>query len=55
MWIVLAVVGCILAVGLALVFAWKVLVTVHDRREFASFENEVKSRREMVIADTYPI
>jgi len=48
LWIVLAVTGCIVAVGLVLLCSWKVFVTVHDRREYASFENEVKARREMV-------
>ena len=50
MWIVLAVTGCIVAVGLILLCSWKIFVTVHDRREYASFENEVKARRdEMVV------
>jgi len=47
-WIVVAVIGCIVAVGLILLCSWKVFVTVHDQREYASFENEVKARREMV-------
>ncbi|XP_042227152.1 integrin beta-PS-like isoform X2 [Homarus americanus] len=38
--IVLGVIGAIVAVGLALLFMWKVLTTIHDRREFARFEKE---------------
>jgi len=48
MWIVLAVTGCIVALGLIILCSWKIFITVHDRREYASFENEVKARREMV-------
>nr|ACY82398.1 integrin [Penaeus vannamei] len=38
--IVLGVIGAIVAVGLALLIMWKVLTTIHDRREFARFEKE---------------
>ncbi|KAK8725734.1 hypothetical protein OTU49_010446 [Cherax quadricarinatus] len=38
--IVLGVIGAIVAVGLALLFMWKVLTTIHDKREFARFEKE---------------
>lgn len=38
--IVLGVIGAIVAVGLALLFMWKVLTTIHDRREYARFEKE---------------
>ncbi|XP_076460405.1 integrin beta-1-like [Babylonia areolata] len=38
--IVLGVVGGILAVGIALLFIWKLLTFIHDRREFAKFEKE---------------
>ncbi|KAK4304644.1 hypothetical protein Pmani_023412 [Petrolisthes manimaculis] len=38
--IVLGVIGAIVAVGLALLLMWKVLTTIHDRREFARFEKE---------------
>ena len=38
--IVLGVIGAIVAVGLALLLMWKVLTTIHDRREYAQFEKE---------------
>ncbi|KAK7108922.1 integrin beta-PS-like isoform X2 [Littorina saxatilis] len=38
--IVGGVVGGIVAVGLALLLIWKLLTFIHDRREFAKFENE---------------
>ncbi|XP_050418203.1 integrin beta-1 isoform X1 [Patella vulgata] len=38
--IVGGVVGGIVAVGLALLLIWKLLTIIHDRREFAKFENE---------------
>jgi len=40
--IVLGVIGAIVAIGLALILMWKVFTTIHDRREFAKFENERK-------------
>lgn len=49
MTILLAVVGSILLVGLALLAIWKLLVTIHDRREFAKFQSErSRARYEMV-------
>lgn len=33
-------IGAIVAVGLALLLMWKVLTTIHDKREFARFEKE---------------
>ena len=33
-------IGAIVAVGLALLLMWKVLTTIHDRREYAQFEKE---------------
>jgi len=38
--IVLGVIGAIVAVGLALLLMWKILTTIHDRREYAQFEKE---------------
>ena len=38
--IVLAIILAILFIGLALLLIWKLLVTIHDRREFAKFEKE---------------
>lgn len=46
--IVLGVIGGIVAVGLALLLIWKLLTTIHDRREFAKFEKE----RQMAKWDT---
>jgi hypothetical protein len=38
--IILGLIGCIVCVGLVTIFMWKALTTIHDRREFARFENE---------------
>ncbi|XP_035688245.1 integrin beta-1-like [Branchiostoma floridae] len=38
--IILGVIGGILGIGLALLLIWKLLMTIHDRREFAKFEKE---------------
>lgn len=38
--IILGVIGGIVAVGLCLLIIWKLLTTIHDRREFAKFEKE---------------
>ncbi|CAM4704850.1 integrin beta-3 [Caretta caretta] len=38
--VLLVVAGAILLIGLAALFIWKLLITVHDRREFARFEEE---------------
>lgn len=38
--VLLAVVGSILLVGLVLLAVWKLLVTIHDRREFSRFQSE---------------
>ncbi|KAJ8954366.1 hypothetical protein NQ318_011039 [Aromia moschata] len=40
---ILAVIGTILLAGLILLIVWKVCTTVHDRREYAKFENERKA------------
>lgn len=40
LFIVLAVIGGIVAIGLCLLLIWKLLTTIHDRREFAKFEKE---------------
>jgi hypothetical protein len=37
---VLGVIGAIVLIGLALLLLWKLLTTIHDRREFAKFEKE---------------
>lgn len=46
--IILGVIGGIVAIGLALLLIWKLLTTIHDRREFAKFEKE----RQMAKWDT---
>lgn len=38
--VLLAVAGAILLLGLAALLIWKLLVTIHDRGEFAKFEEE---------------
>lgn len=38
--IVLAVIAAIVLIGLAILLLWKLLTTIHDRREFARFEKE---------------
>lgn len=55
--IVLGVIGAILLIGLILLLIWKLLVTIHDRREFARFEKErEKARWDMVrMRDIYYI
>ena len=47
--VLLAVVGSILMVGIILLAAWKLAITVHDRRAFAHFQNaRCRARYEMV-------
>lgn len=41
--VALSVAGAILLLGLAAILVWKLLISVHDRHEFAKFEEE-KSR-----------
>lgn len=44
-----AVVGSILLVGVLLLAAWKLVITIHDRREFARFQSaRSRARYEMV-------
>lgn len=38
--VILGVIAVIVLVGLAILFVWKLLTTIHDRREFAKFEKE---------------
>lgn len=40
MGIVLFVIAAIVLIGLAMLLLWKLLTTIHDRREFARFEKE---------------
>lgn len=42
MGIVLGVIGAIVCVGLVMIMLWKIFTTIHDRREFAKFEDERK-------------
>uniref|UniRef100_A0A8D3AL42 Integrin beta n=1 Tax=Scophthalmus maximus TaxID=52904 RepID=A0A8D3AL42_SCOMX len=49
MTVLLAVVGSILLVGMVLLAVWKLVITVHDRREFARFQSaRSRARYEMV-------
>lgn len=49
MTVLLAVVGSILLVGIVLLAIWKLVITVHDRREFARFQSaRSRARYEMV-------
>lgn len=43
--VVLGVIGSILLAGLILLIMWKLFTTLHDRREYAKFENERKNAR----------
>lgn len=38
--VLLSVMGAILLIGLTALLIWKLLITIHDRREFARFEEE---------------
>ena len=47
--IVLAVIGSVVLIGIILLGLWKLLVTIHDRREFDRFQSErSRARYEMV-------
>uniref|UniRef100_A0A4W6F0B7 Integrin beta n=1 Tax=Lates calcarifer TaxID=8187 RepID=A0A4W6F0B7_LATCA len=47
--VLLAVVGSILLVGVVLLAVWKLVITIHDRREFARFQSaRSRARYEMV-------
>lgn len=49
MTIVLAVIGSVVLIGIILLGLWKLLVTIHDRREFDRFQSErSRARYEMV-------
>uniref|UniRef100_A0A8C1GLT9 Integrin beta n=1 Tax=Cyprinus carpio TaxID=7962 RepID=A0A8C1GLT9_CYPCA len=48
--VLLSVAGAILFLGLAALLIWKLLITIHDRREFAKFEEErARAKWETVI------
>nr|XP_033801508.1 integrin beta-5 [Geotrypetes seraphini] len=52
--VLLAVVGSILLVGFALLAVWKLIITIHDRREFAKFQSErSRARYEMASNPLY--
>lgn len=42
---VAGVIGGIILSGLLMLLVWKVATTIHDRREYARFENEQKKSR----------
>jgi len=48
--IVLGVVIGILVVGILALLTWKAVVTIHDRREFARFQEEFKKSRWNVVS-----
>jgi len=43
--IIIGVIVGIILIGLLLLLIWKLLVTIHDRREFARFEKERANAR----------
>lgn len=49
--IVMGVIASIVLIGLALLFLWKILTTIHDRREFAKFEKERRSAKWDTVSD----
>ncbi|XP_030641873.1 integrin beta-5 [Chanos chanos] len=52
--VLLAVVGSILLVGIILLAAWKLVITIHDRREFARFQSaRSRARYEMASNPLY--
>ncbi|XP_055086425.1 integrin beta-5 [Periophthalmus magnuspinnatus] len=52
--VLLAVVGSILLVGVVLLAAWKLVITIHDRREFTRFQNaRSRARYEMASNPLY--
>ncbi|XP_053732535.1 integrin beta-5 [Synchiropus splendidus] len=54
MMVLLAVVGSILLVGVLLLAAWKLAITIHDRREFARFQSaRSRARYEMASNPLY--
>lgn len=54
MMVLLAVVGSILLVGVVLLAAWKLVITIHDRREFARFQSaRSRARYEMASNPLY--
>ncbi|XP_036815126.1 integrin beta-5 isoform X1 [Oncorhynchus mykiss] len=54
MTVLLAVVGSILLVGIVLLAIWKLVITVHDRREFARFQSaRSRARYEMASNPLY--
>lgn len=50
--IVLGVIASIVLIGLALLFVWKLLTTIHDRREFAKFEKERRAAKWDTVSQT---
>ncbi|XP_051260435.1 integrin beta-5 isoform X1 [Dicentrarchus labrax] len=52
--VLLAVVGSILLVGVVLLAVWKLVITIHDRREFSRFQNaRSRARYEMASNPLY--
>ncbi|KAG2459440.1 ITB5 protein, partial [Polypterus senegalus] len=54
MTVLLAVVGSILLIGIVLLAIWKLVITIHDRREFARFQSaRSRARYEMASNPLY--
>lgn len=53
--VLLSVAGAILFLGLAALLIWKLLVTIHDRREFAKFEEERARAKWETVSDAVEI
>ena len=52
--IIIAVILAIVLIGLALLLIWKMLTTIHDRREYAKFEDErIRARFETGVNPIY--
>ncbi|MEQ2234359.1 Integrin beta-5 [Ilyodon furcidens] len=52
--VLLAVVGTILLVGVVLLATWKLVITIHDRREFARFQSaRIRARYHMASNPLY--
>lgn len=54
--IIFGVIAAIVLMGLAILLLWKLLTTIHDRREFAKFEKErMMARWDAVMQFTYSV
>lgn len=51
----LGVIAAIVLMGLAILLLWKLLTTIHDRREFAKFEKERMMAKWDTVSNFKPI